>query len=451
MRRLACDRDGAECSRCVKYGFLCAWPAGRATGGRVVVRTREAYLKLAEGRGSTPLRLEKTACAKCRASRRACDGARPVCGRCEAQSFECIYPPQGKRRPKSDDSSPPSSAAEEALPPAVAAVKPDAELPSPVFPYFPAHDPELALAVVNPLAVVPTGDYLALPSNIDEATVNKFTNAYFESVFLKTMVVVLHPQSFFGSLRGAPTVDRTLLAAITWYGALVADADRSISKPFQRRAWRSLLEMRAAFWGQENPPLTLGSAYMASLVIMLYAAWRTVGMGAARRFQEELVRAGWHLGIPFWGTAPTPNLSTKSWIEKQICLYCWWYEGVSSDATLGLATGSDLLLDPRQWATLEMPVEMGNFLSIDANQPLPDYILSLDKLRAETILGWTWLEAGSDARLQILQHLQDPIGIRTNCGVCWSSVLAMLSGQILSDIAILRKWCVTGRRHCGHP
>ncbi|KAI9013682.1 hypothetical protein DFJ74DRAFT_295790 [Hyaloraphidium curvatum] len=109
LRRLRCPRDGDVCGRCRSYKFPCVWPRshrGACGPAALTAPTAAAYLRSAEAQGIS-LSVEKTACVRCRASRRGCDGDRRGCGRCTAAGVPCEYPPDKKPRAKraSDDGS----------------------------------------------------------------------------------------------------------------------------------------------------------------------------------------------------------------------------------------------------------------------------------------------------------------------------------------------------------
>lgn len=394
----------------------------------MIIATAEEYNDLVERTDTTPLRLEKRACVRCRTSRRACDGARPSCGRCK--DLKCEYPePSGRKRRR-----PPS------------AKKTDADSysgsPSGVDSPYPEVAPTSLQIAVPPC--VP--EQLLLPPNLDDTMLmNGYIRTFLDVVLLRTIGPVIQPSSFLASLRGIPEVDRALLASVIWHGALASEADQTIMTVLRRRAWRTLLDLRNLFWSLEAPPCQMGASYLSSLVLCMYASWRTLGMGCAKRFHEELVNACFRLGIPSWGSMQITeaHLDTTDWIARQQCLQIWWNEAFAMDGTLAMGTGNDAILDSREFMSLPMAVDVDIFVSVDCDQPLPLSVLRLEKLFAADLLSWTMLPAGCESRKAMLQRLWDPAVLRDRYGYFWATAVTMILSQLVAECAKLRTWCVS--------
>lgn len=481
LRRQSCGRQSPRCARCVKYNFLCAWPdngesvkqeaegrkrgSGSAAAPRdkrqgvtqdLVVATAEEYLGLAAGGSYTPLRLEKVACARCRAHRRACDGARPACGRCAAKDLDCDYDTrkQSKRATSGQDDAEDGKirrkSANKRVGMALLKVE-SAHTVESSSDFSDNFSRGLSRAqggspdrTPSPLLLQPI-DQLEFPTWLDQSTINRLVRTFFDFKYLKTIPVVLHHSSFLDSLRSAPGEARPLLACIAYNCSLdVFAGNKSALRDLQRLAWRSLLSLRERFWAFNPPPLELAAVYIPALITAMYAAWKTAGLGAAKRFHEELVRAAYHVGIPSWSVSPPPPPTTaRQWIAKNSLLFCWWNEAFGLDATFATGTqSSQLLLDPREWLDLELPVDPTIYNEVSMDAPLPDSISNLEKLTGRQVIGWTMLPPNSPERVALLANLQDAEGMWRRCGVFWGTPLSMALAQCLGESAKLRRWLV---------
>lgn len=413
------------------------------------------YVAQVAGTEGNPLRLEKKACDACRVSKRACDETRPICGRCLSKSIDCIYSgPEfpGRKRFSKDASTTPTT--EEAdfvftqnkqealngldsfLDDSISTLPPGGFAPVAAW---------VDQALRPQFFLQPIANYGALPEPLDEAAYNAYTRFFFDAIYLKSLGAVVHPQGFLKSLSRAPSVTENPLAApIMWHGALASSAEQTAIRGLQRLAWRSLMKLRQAFWATPNPSLQLGAEYMSAIVLCQYASWKTLGIGTAKRFHEELVRASQHIGLAsltahFSSETPEP-IDTRDWIAKQTLLYCFWNEAFAFDASLSMATGTEATLDPQEWLELEMPVEADIFTRVNVDEPVPQHVLSLKKLKALDVLGWTFLEPGTEARQRAVQALSDSAVLRQDYGLFWGTVAALPLAQCLSELCKLQKW-----------
>lgn len=297
---------------------------------------------------------------------------------------------------------------------------------------------------LSPLLYQPM-DQHSFPAWLDQSAVNRLVRVFFDSTYLKTLNAMLHKTAFFDSIKTSPGEVRPLLACIVWHSSLeVYGGNKSAIREFRRLAWQSLLSMRETFWSSFPPTMDLSAMYLSAIVTAMYASWKAMGLGPAKRFHEELVRAGHHAGVPSWSfSPPPPPMTARDWINKMTCLLCWWSEAFALDGTMAMGTegtGGHLMMDPREWLDLEFPVDTKIYVDISADAPLPLEIATLERWTARDLLGWTWLPKDSPERFLALTKLQDFDGMWQRGGVFWGTVVSMVLANCLSELVKLRQW-----------